>query len=96
MKLRWNPAAEYDLFDIHSFIAKDQPLNAHRFIEKLIDRAEEATLYPYKHRKAPETDREDVREVFEGQYRIIFQIFEREIEVKAVVHGSRLLRDLML
>lgn len=52
MKLRWNPAAEYDLYDIHGYIAKDQPLNADRFIEKLIDRAEEAMLHPHKHRKA--------------------------------------------
>jgi len=96
MKLRWNPAAEYDLYDIHSYIAKDQPINADRFVARLIERAEEATLYPHKHRKAPELDRDDVREVFEGQYRIIFQVHTHEVEVIAVLHGSRLLRDLIL
>ncbi|MBK8068209.1 MAG: type II toxin-antitoxin system RelE/ParE family toxin [Rhodanobacteraceae bacterium] len=62
----------------------------------LIERAEQATRYPDKHRKVPELDRDDVREVFEGQYRIIFQVHAHEVEVIAVLHGSRLLRDLTL
>lgn len=94
MKLRWNPAAERDLYDIHSYIARDQPINADRFVARLIDRAEEATRYPAKHRKVPELDCDDVREVLEGQYRIIFHVHAHEVEVIAVLHGSRLLRDL--
>jgi len=95
MKVRWNPSAEYDLYDIHSFIAKDSPINADRFTELLINRAEGSGDEPRKHRKAPELDR-DVREVIEGNYRIIFRIHAREIEVIAVLHAGRLLRELPL
>ena len=96
MKVRWNPSAEYDLYDIHSFIAKDSRINADRFTELLIERAESSGDEPRKHRKTPELDRDDVREVIEGNYRIIFQIHPREIEVIAVLHAGRLLRELPL
>jgi plasmid stabilization system protein ParE len=34
---------------------------------------------------------EAIREVLEGQYRVIYEITAKEIQVLAVIHGARLL-----
>lgn len=39
----------------------------------------------------PEYSRDDVREVIERPYRIIYRIMESQIDVLAVIHGARLL-----
>ena len=39
----------------------------------------------------PEYQDPDIREVMEGQYRVIYEVTAREIQVLAVIHGAQLL-----
>ena len=39
----------------------------------------------------PEYRDPDIREVLEGQYRVIYEVTAREIHVLAVIHGTQLL-----
>lgn len=39
----------------------------------------------------PEYKHEDVREVIEGAYRIVYLILESRVDVVAVIHGARTL-----
>jgi hypothetical protein len=39
----------------------------------------------------PEYQDPDIREVLEGQYRVIYEVTASEIQVLAVIHGAQLL-----
>jgi plasmid stabilization system protein ParE len=39
----------------------------------------------------PEYQDPDIREVLEGQYRVIYEVTAKEIQVLAVIHGAQLL-----
>jgi plasmid stabilization system protein ParE len=39
----------------------------------------------------PEYQDPDIREVLEGQYRVIYEVTTTEIQVLAVIHGAQLL-----
>ena len=41
----------------------------------------------------PEYDADDIRELIEKPYRIIYRIKPDQIDVLAVIHGARLLPD---
>ena len=40
----------------------------------------------------PEYERNEIREVIEGRYRIIYLVGPEQVEVLAVIHGARDLR----
>jgi toxin ParE1/3/4 len=45
-------------------------------------------------RRVPEYDLEQIREVFSGQFRIIYHIKADQVDVLAVIHGAmNILRD---
>jgi plasmid stabilization system protein ParE len=45
--------------------------------------------FPQSGRVVPKAGDVNIREVFEGPYRIIYHVLEDEIDVIAVVHGAR-------
>lgn len=91
MELRWNHAARRDLDEIATFIAQDNSQAAARWIALLMRRSRRAVDFPKWGRKVPEVGREDVREIIEGNYRIIYQILEAEqaVEVIMVMESHR-------
>ena len=51
--------------------------------------------FPKLGRVVPEKDDESIREIFVFQYRIIYEILVSEIHVLTVVHGKRIIEDLI-
>lgn len=94
VKVVWTDLAIEDLRSIHDFIAKDSKLYADRFIEKLVSRAEQLAHYPQSGRGVPEFGKDDIRELIEGNYRIIFKVNEGHIGIVRIHHSARLLKDL--
>jgi plasmid stabilization system protein ParE len=94
MEVRWTPNARADLHAIHDYIAQDSPQNALNFIDRLTQRAEQMSDFLRSGRIVPEHERDDVRELIESPYRIIYRLLPEYIDVLAVMHGSRLLRDI--
>jgi len=62
-------------------------------MDDLTRRSEQLADFPKMGRKVPEYEAEDIREIFEGDYRIIYRIKPRQLDVLAVIHGSRLLPE---
>ncbi|WP_313888480.1 type II toxin-antitoxin system RelE/ParE family toxin [Nostoc spongiaeforme] len=52
-------------------------------------RSEQIAKFPLSGRIVPEFETEQIREVIEGSYRIIYYIKPEQIEVLAVIHGSQ-------
>jgi addiction module RelE/StbE family toxin len=89
----WTPFALEDLQSIHDYIALDSPNYAIRYIDKLIDKTEILIDYPETGRIVPEFENEFIRELIEGNYRIIYKITSiTEISIIRIHHSARLLK----
>jgi toxin ParE1/3/4 len=71
--LRWTERAAADLMAIGEHIAADDPTAARAWVEKLRQRAANASKMRRTGRVVPEIARDDVREVFQRTYRIVYR-----------------------
>jgi plasmid stabilization system protein ParE len=58
-------------------------------VERLTRRSEQIANFPFSGRLVPEFETEQLREVIEGSYRIIYYIKPEQIDVIAVLHAAR-------
>ncbi|MBS1622434.1 MAG: type II toxin-antitoxin system RelE/ParE family toxin [Bacteroidetes bacterium] len=94
VKIRWNEEAIIDIDEIAGFIAEDSVFYAQIQVERFFERVDILKTTPTAGRKMPETNDEKIRELIEGNYRIIYQIKSNsEIEILCVIHGMRLLKN---
>ncbi len=94
MKVRWTPRAVEDLKSIARFIGLDNPAASRRFADKLKRRAESVRRFPNRGRVVSEFDREDVRELIEGNYRIVYRVKKDAISILSLFEGHKQLGDL--
>ena len=88
-RLRWSVAAEQDLIGIADFVAKDSALYAVNVIERILSGAEKLEENPLLGRVVPEYEREDLRELIVGRYRLVYVARSDEVVIARVVHGAR-------
>lgn len=91
MRVHWTNNALKHLLDIYEYISQNSPFYAQRIVDRLTKRSEQIASFPMSGRNVPEYLAEDVRELIEKPYRIIYRIKPDQIDVLAVVHGARLL-----
>jgi toxin ParE1/3/4 len=94
VKIVWTEFAIEDLQSIHDYISKDSKVYANRFIEKLMLRVEQLASQPKSGKMVPEINQETVRELIEGNYRIIYTLTENTIAIVRVHHSARLLKPI--
>jgi plasmid stabilization system protein ParE len=92
MKPRWTARARDDLKAIGRFIARERPRAARAWVARLQERARLAARAPRAGRVVPEIGQDDVREVLVSNYRIVYRIRGRAVEILTVFEGHRLLR----
>lgn len=90
MMLRWTERATKDLLSIGDFIAVDNPSAARSWVRKIRQRMLKASTMPRAGRVVPEIGRDDVREVFQRTYRIVYRIVDDGVVVLTVFEGHRL------
>lgn len=88
MKVRWTDTAEKHLDAIFSYIAQDSPEYAKRMVDRLTRRSQQIAKFPFSGRRVPEHDADQIREVIEGSFRVIYHIKSDQIDVLAVIHGA--------
>jgi len=88
MKVHWTETAEGHLDAIYSYIAQDSTEYATRTVDCLTRRSQQITAFPLSGRRVPEYDIDQIREVIEGSYRIIYHIKSDQIDVIAVIHSA--------
>jgi plasmid stabilization system protein ParE len=93
MKVHWTDRAKTRLRLVHDHIAKDAPLVASQVVERLLQRSIQIGDLPASGRAVPEYKREDMREILERPYRIIYRILPNRIDIIAVMHYRQLLPD---
>jgi toxin ParE1/3/4 len=94
-KISWSNLALDDLRSIYDYVAQDSPKYADRLIDKVIERVDALEQHPMIGRKVPEFDDEAIRELVEGNYRIIYRVEPNDnIGISRIHHSARLLRGL--
>jgi len=91
MRIGFTAHAIFRLHKIHEYVSADSPGNADDLIDRIIDRAESLAQQPMRGRKVPEYARDDIREVPERPYRIIYRITSNAVEILTVMHERQLL-----
>lgn len=89
MTVHWTDTAVEHLDAIYAYIARDSVQFALRTVDRLTRRSQQIADHPLSGRRVPEFDMDQVREVIEGAYRIIYHITADRIDVLAVLHAAR-------
>jgi len=84
VRIFWSPLAVDRLENILEYISKEDEFAAHQMITKIFKRVETLSKHPERGRKVPEANREEIREVFEGEYRIIYRVESKQVLVLTI------------
>lgn len=92
VEIIWTQYALEDLQAIHDYIAQDSEFYATRFVNKLISRVDILINHPKAGKMVPEFENELLRELIEGNYRIIYSIESiTQIGIVRIHHSARIL-----
>ena len=89
MRIHWTATAQVHLDAIYAYIAQDSAEYANRTTDRLTRRSQQIADFPLSGRCVPEYDMDQIREVIETPYRIIYHIKPDQIDVLAVIHETR-------
>lgn len=93
VRLNWTIQAVKDLKDISDYISKDSKRYANLLVRRILDKAKLLKLQPDSGRIVDEFERQDIRELLEGNYRIIYRkVTSSQIEIITVHHSARRLK----
>lgn len=94
VEIKWTIPALDDVESIAEFIAHDSKHFASIQIEKFFLRAEILADYPLSGRIVPEAGDTTIRELIEGNYRIIYRVVsEARIDILTIHQSQRLLSN---
>lgn len=91
MKIIWTNLAIERLEEIVDYIKKDNVEAAENLVINIFDKVEKLKAQPFSGRYLDEVKQNNIREIFEGNYRIIYKIEEKRLIVLTVRHLKRLL-----
>ena len=89
MKVDWTETALAQLDAIHDFYAQTSTAYALHLVDRITNRSKQIATFPFSGRMVPEYKLDEVREMIEGSYRIIYLIHADKIEILALFHTSR-------
>ena len=94
VRVSWTDQALDDIENIAQFIAKDSLKYANIQVQRFFDKAEILTTHPHAGRIVPEMNQDSLRELIQGNYRIIYHIVtDNQIDIITVHHSRRLLTN---
>ncbi|WP_192823360.1 type II toxin-antitoxin system RelE/ParE family toxin [Rufibacter sp. LB8] len=86
----WTAQALEDINAIAEYIAADSPKYAAITVQKFFSKAAMLETLPNSGRVVPELNNPSIRELLEGNYRIIYQITPQgQVQVLTVHHSAR-------
>ena len=93
MKILWSPLAVERLENIFEYISNDDISAAHKMVERIFKKVETLSKFPERGRKVPVVNREEIREVFENEYRIIYRVESTRVFVLSIRNFKQSLPD---
>lgn len=93
MKILWSPLSVERLEEIFEYISKHNKPAAQKMVDGIFKKVETLSEYPERGRKVPEVKRGEIREVFLGEYRIIYRVESKKVVVLTIRNFKQLLSD---
>jgi plasmid stabilization system protein ParE len=93
MKLTWTARARTRLAELHDYIAQDSKPRALAMVERILDRAEMLVAAPRSGVRLKSFVDDEVRELLERPYRIIYRVSATGIVILTVKHYRQRLVD---
>ena len=93
MRIYWSPLAVERLENIFEYISKEDKDAAYKLIARIFKKVETLSKFSERGRKVPEANREEIREIFEGEYRIIYRVEPKRVIVLSIRNFKQLLPD---
>ncbi|MBY0386463.1 type II toxin-antitoxin system RelE/ParE family toxin [bacterium] len=89
MKIVWTENAVQDLLSIKEYISLDSSVRAEQWILVLYNAGEDLINMPHRGRVVPEFNRDEIRELLIENYRLVYRVKAKCIEVLTVFEGHR-------
>ncbi len=89
MRVYWTDRAFDHLLQIREHLRFTSEVYAERIMDRLVSRSVQLEAFPHSGRRVPEYARDDVRELLEEPYRVIYRLRDARLDVLAVVHERR-------
>jgi toxin ParE1/3/4 len=93
MKVTWTARARTRLAELHDYIAQDSKSRALTVVERLVNRSVQLELAPRSGARLPGFADDEVRELLERPYRIVYRITAESVEILTVKHYRQRLVD---
>jgi toxin ParE1/3/4 len=91
MKIIWSLYAHQRVNEIADYIAADSLAAAEKWVISIYDSVKRLEDFPLSGRLVPEIEKNDTREIFFGNYRIIYKVETMQISILTVRHGRQIL-----
>ncbi len=88
MRVVFTGQSKDDLREIGAHIDQDSPLDAIRFVDKLVDACLELSDFPRRFPAEPRYGPNAHRRLF-GNYLIIYDVLDDRVEILTIVHTAR-------
>ncbi|RLD88627.1 MAG: type II toxin-antitoxin system RelE/ParE family toxin [Bacteroidetes bacterium] len=90
VQINWTFQAKEDLKSIAEYISKDSKRYAKLQVVRLKDRTRILKTHVYTGKIVSEINRKDIRELIEGNYRIIYKVVDdNQIDILTIHHSAR-------
>lgn len=87
----WTPEALARLEDIEAYIARDVPAAAKDIVAQLLARSRQLARVPRSGRQISAYPGEELRELLERPYRLIYRVSTERVDILTVMHYRQLL-----
>jgi toxin ParE1/3/4 len=88
-RIHWTRQASGDLDEIHEYVKRDSPAAATALVVRLLTAIDQLEAYPQSGRAVPEFDNPTIRELIRGSYRIVYRLWQRDIQLLRIHHAAR-------
>ena len=85
----WSSWAVKDTKTIYQYIAMDSKYHANKWLDKINERVSLLLNHPQIGRVVPEKNNPNIRELLEGDYRIMYRVAAKHILIYRVMHMAR-------
>jgi len=92
VEIKWTENALKELDYIALYISKDSPKYAQILVNQVFEMVNHLKEFPKFGRKVPEYNNPNLREIIYKNYRIVYLIKTKHIEIISIIHGSRRLK----
>ena len=91
MKIIWSPLSIDRATEIAEYISLDNTTAAQKWIDTIFEKVESLKTSSRIGRIVPEIERNEIREILYGNYRVIYRIEKTSISILTISHGKQIL-----